>query len=208
MNNDIIRFRSHTDSGEYLVPLHELGEFRLGEIPAHSTIELTDLPESPAGYHLGIRSTNCEDPDDFHSLGITITVSIAGTTNIDRRLSRIRRAFEPEVQSGTVQQPQELRFDLQEQRVSCMGYFQAFSDKPETVFAEAITPVLNAFSRLMSPDVRLFVCHASEDKPAARAFTNFLSERGADVWFDQWEIRVGDSIVQKAHLAHLASRVE
>jgi hypothetical protein len=215
MTNDILQFRSRADSGEFLVPVGELGGFRLGEIPPHSTVELIDLPESPAGYHLGIRSTNCEDAGIYRSLGISITVSIAGTTNIDRRLARIRRAFKPEVDSGAIQQPQELRFDLNDQHVSCMGYAQNFSNQPETVFAEAVSPVLRAFARLLTPDVHLFVCHASEDKEAALAFADFLRERGTDVWFDQWEIRVGDSIVQKiddalskaTHLAVLLSSV-
>lgn len=67
----------------------------------------------------------------------------------------------------------------------------------------------------MTPDVHLFVCHASEDKSTALAFADFLRERGTDVWLDQWEIRVGDSIVQKindalseaTHLAILLSSV-
>lgn len=128
MTNDILQFRSRADSGGFRVPVGELGGFRLGEIPPHSTIELIDLPESPAGYNLGIRSTNCEDAGVYRSLGISTTVSVAGTANIDRRLARIRRAFKPEVDSGAVQQPQELRFDFKDERVSCIrlrsGLFQ------------------------------------------------------------------------------------
>ncbi len=205
----LLQYRTREDSGEFRVPLHQLGDIRLGDIPPHSTVELIDIPQSPAGYHLGIRSTNCEDAGNYRSLGISNTVSIAGTTNIDRRLSRIRRAFEQEVQCGAVQNPQELRFDLRGEHVSCIGYSQPYADRPETVFAEAIAPVLRAFDRLMRPDIRLFVCHASEDKPVASAFAAFLHERGTHVWFDQWEIRVGDSIVQKvsdalAEATHLA----
>ena len=169
MKIDISRFRTRTDSGEFRVPLHELGEFRLGEIPPHSTVWLTDLPPSPAGYDLGIHSTNCEDAGDSHSLGITITVGVVGTANIDKRLSRIRRAFEPEVESGAIQNASEMRMDFRGQPVSFIGYTQDFSNQPQTIFADAISPVLRAFNRLIRPDVRLFVCHASEDKPTARA---------------------------------------
>ena len=215
MTNEILRFRSRVDSGEFRVPVDELGGFRLGEIPPHSTIELINIPESPAGYNLGIdlwlecptntrqspvdiRSTNCEDAGVYSSLGISSTVSVAGTAN-----------------SRAVQQPQELRFDFKDERVSCIGYAQDFSNLPETVFAEAINPVLRAFARLMTPDVHLFVCYASEDRSTALAFAYFLRERGTDVWLDQWEIRVGDSIVQKindalsetTHLAILLSSV-
>jgi hypothetical protein len=51
----------------------------------------------------------------------------------------------------------------------------------------------------MRPDIRLFVCHASEDKPVARAFANFLRINGTRVWLDEWEIQVGDSIVEKVN---------
>ena len=45
---------------------------------------------------------------------------------------------------------------------------------------------------------RVFICHASEDK--ARFVTGLaekLSERGIDVWIDQWELYPGDSLVDK-----------
>ena len=45
---------------------------------------------------------------------------------------------------------------------------------------------------------RVYLAHASEDhetlaKPLARA----LIANGIDVWFDEWEIRTGDSLRRK-----------
>jgi hypothetical protein len=41
----------------------------------------------------------------------------------------------------------------------------------------------------------VFLSHNSADKAAARALGAQLKLVGADVWFDEWEIRAGDSIV-------------
>lgn len=52
----------------------------------------------------------------------------------------------------------------------------------------------NAFS---SPPAA-FISHASEDKTRfVTGFTERLRAAGIDAWFDKWEIKVGDSLVQK-----------
>lgn len=42
--------------------------------------------------------------------------------------------------------------------------------------------------------MRIFISHASGDKPLARAIGEALRRRGIDVWIDEAEIRVGQSI--------------
>src|SRR6266498_3451666 len=39
-----------------------------------------------------------------------------------------------------------------------------------------------------------FISHAFEDKEFARALANALTENGCRVWFDEFELRVGDSL--------------
>jgi len=44
----------------------------------------------------------------------------------------------------------------------------------------------------------VFICHASEDKvPVARPLARELKERGVDVWIDEAEILIGDSLRRK-----------
>jgi hypothetical protein len=48
----------------------------------------------------------------------------------------------------------------------------------------------------MSP--RVFISHASEDKPRfVTRFAQRLRENGVDAWLDQWEMRPGDSFVDR-----------
>ena len=47
-------------------------------------------------------------------------------------------------------------------------------------------------------DKRLvYLAHATEDKALARPIAEGLIARGIDVWFDQWEIGLGDSVRRK-----------
>ena len=44
----------------------------------------------------------------------------------------------------------------------------------------------------------VFICHASEDKDAiARPLAEALRERGHDVWFDEFELEIGDGLRQE-----------
>lgn len=44
---------------------------------------------------------------------------------------------------------------------------------------------------------RVFISHTSKDKPFVKEFARDLRRFGIDVWYDEWEIAVGDSIVEK-----------
>ena len=46
-------------------------------------------------------------------------------------------------------------------------------------------------------DYKVFIAHASENKSSARKIAEKLSKNGYQAWFDEWEIKVGDSIVDK-----------
>lgn len=43
----------------------------------------------------------------------------------------------------------------------------------------------------------LYLAHSSQDKEFARRLAVDASVRGVPVWFDEWEIKVGDSIIDK-----------
>lgn len=44
---------------------------------------------------------------------------------------------------------------------------------------------------------KVYLAHASEDKAIVRPIAEYLIARGVDVWFDEWEIELGDSLRQK-----------
>ena len=49
----------------------------------------------------------------------------------------------------------------------------------------------------MKEKTKVFISHSSQDKPFARRLGNDLRGRGASVWIDEVEIKVGDSLIEK-----------
>lgn len=43
----------------------------------------------------------------------------------------------------------------------------------------------------------IFICHSSKDKSFVGKLALDLINAGIDVWYDKWEIKVGDSIIEK-----------
>ncbi len=45
--------------------------------------------------------------------------------------------------------------------------------------------------------MKVFVSHSSADKEIARPIASWLSKRGIEVWFDEWSMTPGDSLIEK-----------
>lgn len=48
-----------------------------------------------------------------------------------------------------------------------------------------------------APHPKVYLAHASDDKPIVRPIAEYLMQQGVEVWFDEWEIEPGDSLRQK-----------
>ena len=53
----------------------------------------------------------------------------------------------------------------------------------------------------------VFLSHSGHDKPVVRELAERLRADGVRVWFDEWEIQLGDSIFSKVEAALQQSRV-
>lgn len=61
--------------------------------------------------------------------------------------------------------------------------------------------------RSVSPSFDVFLSHSSKDKPIVRPLAERLRKDGVRVWFDEWEIKPGDSIPAKIEEGLEHSRV-
>jgi len=99
-----------------------------------------------------------------------------------------------------------------EDRLPYEGLYRAMDDEMKLVAAqlqELLTalepgPVTNKLGQSTIPGAengrapKAFICHGSEDKQRfVVEFAKQLRARGIDAWLDQWEIRAGDSLVQR-----------
>lgn len=48
-----------------------------------------------------------------------------------------------------------------------------------------------------APHPRVYLAHASEDKPTVRPLAEYLMANGVEVWFDEWDIEAGGSLRQE-----------
>lgn len=191
------------------ISIKELNDLRLGELEPHSHLEIIDLLPADSEFTPELYVVNGGDPGDwayFFAYG-----GADSTVDGDpaRTIARLKRAFcnlpqpahnkngfpnlfpNPHISTYT-------RGD----RMLVNAYVHLdFPPSPDVLVRDAILPFTESFERLSRPDIRVFVCHASEDKPNARIIAAHLRELGTDVWFDEWEIRIGDSIVQKINSA-------
>lgn len=60
---------------------------------------------------------------------------------------------------------------------------------------ELLNALISEFEAAMLKSI--FLCHSSVDKPKVRQLANDLLLAGATVWFDEAEIKIGDSIIRK-----------
>lgn len=169
----------------------------MGDIPGHSTLEITELPTVPTDYELFITSTNAEDDGCFSDLNINAGITLIVDEHVHSRISRVQRLYESSVVAGKLPESKVMRTEYGDWKMAVVGWSLQYPNQPEVLVTDAISPILERFNQLSSPDIHLFLCYASEDKSFVAKLAEFLQSSGASVWFDQWEIRVGDSIVQK-----------
>lgn len=180
----------------YVVPLTELGDLKLGDVPPHSSLYVKDLPLVNSVDKLSVHVTNDGDHGDDEFLSIWGYVGIAEGADFDRRMSRIRRAYTPLIERGLLPDPLVIP-NRKGLTSGGAGFGIGCAGQTELLICEAIEPLLLLFKKLAAPAGKVFICHASENKSVAHELALFMEARGVEVWLDKWEIKVGDSIVEK-----------
>ena len=187
----------------YQIQLDELGDLRMREIPPHSHVEILGIPLPRGACELEVYGLNAGDEGEPDYLevygGSSFKVDVDDRTRI---VARLRRSFpqDPDAE-GFLPNPHISTRRIPGGILANVHISFNFKDKPDTRLRDALAPFLDGFRRLDTPAVHAFICHACEDKTAARELALDMKRLGADVWFDEWEIRVGDSIVQKVDQA-------
>lgn len=186
----------------FYVPFDELDDFTIKEIPPHFHLEVIGLPHPADAEEVEIYALNSGDPGETEELSIYGGLSYAAHRDQQGNLLRaLRRAFPNQEPDGHRPKP-EVSVDIFCGREITGVYFnQDFKNAPDTRIKDAIAPYVAGFEKMCRPLVQAFICHASEDKHLARELAIKMKDIGTGVWLDEWEIRVGDSIVEKINQA-------
>jgi hypothetical protein len=209
----------HPDVDRYQIPFAELGDLRMGEVPPHSHVEILDLPEPSGAHGVECYAVNGGDEGDTKYLsiygGASFKVALGDRA---RTMAKLARAFpDTDPFRESILPNPHISSRIEEDGMAVVSVYLNVDcrDRPDTYVRDAAQPFNDGFERLSRPSAHVFICHASEDKSIARDLAHALAKMGADVWFDEWEIRVGESIVAKidaalgqvSHLVLLLSRV-
>lgn len=193
------------DYGIFKVPVNELENLQIGDLPPHSAILVVGLPEPPEDHEFYLTVTNGGGEGDYDYLNVFGCVTFRSQKDAFRKMERIRRVYLPLVENGELPDAMILSPRPPDRFSNGPSFSLDFAGKPSIVVREAISPMIRLFEKMSFPEVRLFICHASEDKKFAHELASYLINTGAEVWLDQWEIRVGDSIVEKINSALTAA---
>jgi hypothetical protein len=176
----------------FQVPYDELGELRMQDIPRQSHVEIMNLP-APTGVETEFYAVNgSSDTTPYLSVYGGPQIRCATPHEAVRVLSKMKRVF-TQLDQYASHNP----FVLLEGNVAYTHVGLEFADRPQTLVKSVFEGIVAQIAELSGPTFHVFVCHASEDKSKARSLAKSLKAIGSDVWFDEWEIRVGDSIVEK-----------
>jgi len=180
----------------YQIPYAELGGARMGDIPRNSHLEILDLPV-PVGIDVEFFAVNgsSDDTPYFFIYGGP-QVQCETEEVATRVLAKMRRTF-PELWDYDGLCP----FSYVTRTRPYTHISLNFDEEPETLIKPIFDRLVEKIARLADPNFSVFICHASEDKPKARSLGRALKSIGSDVWLDEWEIKVGDSIVQRINEA-------
>jgi hypothetical protein len=67
-----------------------------------------------------------------------------------------------------------------------------------SIISDVVDAEPHGVSPATSDEYDLFISHATEDKPGiVRALVEALQQRSVNVWYDEFELRIGDSLRRK-----------
>lgn len=192
-------YTRNPDVDRYQIDIRDLGDLRMCEIPPHSHLEIKGLPK-PTGAEIEVYGLNPANAGDFDGLCVYGGVGFeVDPTDVTRVVLRLQQAFPHTAQDqfGFSRNPQ-VTTRVEKEHVKASVFLNLdFSDSPQARVCEAVAAFAEGLARLKKPSIHAFICYASEDRAVARTLAASISQLGADVWLDEREIRVGDSIAQR-----------
>jgi hypothetical protein len=112
-----------------------------------------------------------------------------------------RQFLQPATMKNLIQRHQEISQLLVDAALARRGPAKSLRRRTDLLLEQAyIVDEIwrrEALARDNSAPRKVFLCHASADKPFVRQVRNDLAAAGHSVWIDEFEIKVGDSIVAK-----------
>jgi hypothetical protein len=187
------------DLGVYKVNYAKLDNFKPGDLPIHSSIEITGIKQvDKIKLTISVVNGNDIDTKEYYSIHYFFeTKSLNRKVGIEK-IERIHDLLSDLVIKRIL--PLASSIDLSRidrfKDIYSVGYYDSGEHLENIILKTIVDQILIKFS-MAARNVKAFLCHAHEDKAVVELFAKKLNLVGKNVWFDKWEIKVGDSIVEK-----------
>jgi hypothetical protein len=189
---------SRENEAVFLVPVTKLGNFRASDLPNNSSMHPTEIDLNDIDLYFNV--TNGNSPGDgveYYSIFILFSIETDNYQEGTRRIHQIVNAISSITSEKYLDNPRievhQLENNIWKHLVTYSIYGEEAGNIEIKVLADQIISTFNN----LKPSFQVFLCHSSEDKSIVEQFANKLKSSQSYVWFDKWEIKVGDSIVEK-----------
>jgi len=193
-------YSKNPEVDRYQIHINELDSLRMCDIPPASHLEILGLPEPSGALDLEVFALHSGTYPNAGPLEVYGGASFKGSAGDRSRIvNRLRSAFpnlDPDEESY-LRNPHISTRSVKDGVLVHLYMNLNYNDRPQMLVRESVVPFIDGFRRTERPCAHVFICHASEDKDAACELALAMKKFGAEVWFDEWEIKVGQSIVQK-----------
>lgn len=185
-----------TEWDEFKIPYADLGNLKLQDLPQHGSVEIDGFKIDGFHFSFSVKYQNNED-GVYNRISFSILYKAKNEKEGFKKFNTIKEHMELLPRNwklSTGFSP------LNWNNTWCVmyslsdGYIK--EDKKIVTYFDKILPTLKM---IKNNSVKSFLCHASEDKAIVEKIGNEIKKKGADVWFDKWEIKIGDSIVERVN---------
>jgi hypothetical protein len=183
------------DLEAFKLTIGEIGNLKLCEMPTHARVRILGLKiVDGVTFQMEAKAQNNED-GIFHQIGFTIDFVDRNKSNGRRRLEAIRQHFKQLPKTWQI-------FDISQwegfhNHWGTSYWLNSKYIKEDKPIIDQFQTVLKIIKKFKTSRLRAFLCHSSTDKEVVEKFGIRLKSKGSIVWLDKWEIKVGDSIVEK-----------
>lgn len=181
----------------FLVPVSKLGNFRASDLPNTSSLHPTEIDLKDVQLYFSVTKGNAPGDHDYYSVFILFSIETEEYQDGSRRIHQIVEAITPISSTNYLDTPR-IGVDQLENNVwrHHVSYMMSEREAGDIIIKELADQLVSTLNNL-KPTIQAFLCHSSEDKVIVEQFANRLKSSKHYVWFDKWEIKIGDSIVEK-----------
>ena len=200
MRNRIIKvngneYSENNSDGEFFIPVSHLNDLRARDLPVSSSLRVIDFGFNDANIDLYFSVIN--GGREYFSIFLLFSIETDNYVEGSKDIFKVSNVIAGIASDNYLDKPN-MRTDKLEDNLTRHSVSYLFDETISggIILKELAENIIQALNN-SKPTIKVFLCHSSQDKPVVEEFAKRLKAANKHVWFDKWEIKIGDSIVEK-----------